>query len=232
MPGGLHGFAPVLGFPRCSLWGGGGAQGLLLFDFWILPLRKGMVNGNGEIPAMRNQGSFIFVLLDVRLVAVGWGKVVTCVSRRNCSGLITRLGRVRAVRHPTTSTTVTRTHSGNSLDRGTRCSTTGRRRTVLRNGVDRLGTVVDSTGVVSASGLGASIIRVLSGIRVHGMGGGVGVGCAVMSRARTGLGRKGVSMRAPVTRKLLNGGINSITRVGVPRKAVRLRVIGVSFRWS
>lgn len=65
------------------------------------------------------------------------------------------------------------------------------------------------------------------------MGGNVGVACAVISRDRTGLGRKGVSMGAPVTRNLLNGGVNSMTRVAMPRNGVTLRMMGVSvWHWN
>lgn len=193
----------------------------------------------GTVFTGRGQGRNSDVLAVLRFFFIcdavgGWRGVwkkgdVTCVSRSNCGGLVTRLGRLRAIRHPGVSTTVTRTHSGNSLSRGTRCSTTGRTRNVLRVGVGGLGLAVTSTGVVSRSGLGASSMRVLGGMRLGGIGGNVGVICAVISRDRTGLGRKGVSIGAPVTRNLLNGGMNSVTRVGIPRNVVGLRMIGVSF---
>ncbi len=194
-------------------------------------------SNDGRVPKFffispRAGGRTLYVEVGGRGRGMWGGGVVTCVSRRNCSRLMTRLEELRDIRQPRVSHRVTRTHSGKSLSRGTRCSTTGRTRNVLRVGVGRLGLAVDRTHVVSADGLGASAMRILAGIRLGGAGANVGVYCTVIPRDRTGLGTKGVSIGAPVTRKLLNGGPNSITSVGAPNNVVDLRMLDVDVTWN
>lgn len=177
----------------------------------------------------------LFLLYGGRWWRFGWVKkfdvTIDCVAGSNCSGVLTRVGCLRAIGHPRVSTRVTRTHSGNSLSRGTRCSTTGRTRNVVRTGLSRLGNLVSGTHLVSRAHIRASRIRVLGGIGVGGAGGGTIVACALISSSRTGLGRNGVTIDAPVTRKLVKGGINSVIRVGIPSNVVDFRVVSVSVWW-
>lgn len=143
-------------------------------------------------------------------------KGVRCVSRRNCSRLITRLRRVMGMRLPTIHSTVTRTHSGNSLDRGFRCRTTGHRRNGLLDHVDFGRGILRGTHIVSGSQLGDSAINLLDGVGVAGLTGGYDVDCIVMGPRRTSLRDKGVSVGSPVTGTLLNGGTNSRMVIGMP----------------
>lgn len=152
----------------------------------------------------------------------------TCpVATRNGTGLRTRLrslgigGEGRVIRH------VGVTEDCKSLSRGSRCRSTGSRRTFIRNHVAALRGVVHFTRVVRIRGISASVISLKHGIAFIRLPSNSRRACVVINDTRTSPLRNGVSGSSPVTGTLLNGRVNRRIIVNAPNNSVGIGVIEI-----
>lgn len=167
---------------------------------------------------------------------MGVGKIVRVTRRGDCPvatrngrGLRRRLRGLHLMQHPRMVGQVGVTHDCNSLSRGSRCRSTGSRRSFIRDQVSRVRRVLRCSIVVSGGSITTSRMSVNHRMAFGRLPSRRPRACRVINRSRSSPLGNGVSGRSPVTGNLVNRGINRRIRVRVPGNAVGIGVLRIGW---